>query len=112
MLWASLLSTTSSAPSAYIHNTLETLITTIYTHLQHGSDERGQFHPGEALHHTIVPFLCKILHGDVPDQLEGRRDAPEKALELLNTIAMYTTQPVSEAMIMQGFSGAANLRVG
>ncbi|KAJ8970023.1 hypothetical protein NQ314_001452 [Rhamnusium bicolor] len=104
---------------AYIHSMQETLITTIYTHLSNVSIMKEvSFILGnismkeslqEALHLTMIPFLCKILHGDMPEQLQGRKDAPERALELLTTIATYTTQPNSEALIIQGFSGAANL---
>lgn len=63
----------------------------------------------EALHHTIVPFLCKLLHGDLPEPLLAPRDAAEKALEFLSTIAVHTLPPISEALIVQGFSGAAHL---
>lgn len=102
-----------------MHNLQETLINTIHTHLSNNnvmqevhfilSNIATKDNLQEALHHAIVPFLCKLLHGDLPEPLLGRKDAAEKALEFLSTIAVHTSPPISEALIVQGFSGAAHL---
>ncbi|KAJ8911055.1 hypothetical protein NQ315_015109 [Exocentrus adspersus] len=103
----------------YIHNLQETLVKTIHNHLSNNAVmQEVNFILGniaakenlqEVLHQSIVPFLCKLLHGDLPAPLVGRKDAAEKALEFLSTIAVHTLPPISETLMVQGFSGAARL---
>ncbi|KAJ8976555.1 hypothetical protein NQ317_014208 [Molorchus minor] len=104
---------------AYTHEIQHMIITILYTHLSDNLVMREvNFILGniatkpslqKSLHHTMVPFLCKVLHGELTGGFQGRKNSLDKALEMLKTIVVHHTPPICEALIIQGFSGAANI---